>query len=236
MIHSRVTRARAPAQARTHARTHPARTRTRTRTHRYTHRYTHPLPHAPPPPERSRAHTLIYVSGRPRCAGRCSATLADMHIRTIFRTFVILSAGCPFVHTFDTRCSVLYDSRWNQAQRSRDTATRLPPQCLFIFQGYETIKTYVNVHNLIPINDHKREMFCSSVSYKFKRLKSSLKAKYTITASSLSPLPIPKVRLGASELWVPEIGFSASSWGDPREGYGYEYTDLMLEQVGRLPV
>jgi hypothetical protein len=54
---------------------------------------------------------------------------------------------------------------------------------------------------------------------------------YRPMASSLSPLPIPKVRLGDSNLWVPEIGFSASSWGDPRQGYGYEYTDPMLEQV-----
>ena len=60
--------------------------------------------------------------------------------------------------------------------------------------------------------------------------------KTRIVASSLNPAPIPKVRLGSSDLWVPEIGFSASSWGDPRQGYGFEYTDPMLEQVPFAPL
>ncbi len=66
---------------------------------------------------------------------------------------------------------------------------------------------------------------------KARRYRNYLQWSSPMTASALSPLPIPKVRLGDSDLWVPEIGFSASSWGDPRQGYGYDYTDPMLEQV-----
>jgi hypothetical protein len=53
-----------------------------------------------------------------------------------------------------------------------------------------------------------------------------------IFPSSLpSPQPIPRFPLGDSGIWLPQIGFSAATWGDPRCGYGVEYTDPMLEQV-----
>ena len=85
------------------------------------------------------------------------------------------------------------------------------------------------------------DSLCPSVSLRLSTGRTAAIGLKTLRLQSLHmritppPDPIRRARLGVSDVWVPEMGFSTASWGVPACGYGADYTEPMLEQANPSP-